>query len=194
MIMITFSDAFQRTDLGRHEVKAHAVAMSRPARNLLMIIDASCPARQWVQRVTGSSEADLAALLEAGLIAPCAAAPDASPAAREGRVPSAPVPDPGARPAGSRGGPTLDEALARWTYDGLYTLLTHEAKGRFGLIKGYRLILEVERCPSVVELRTMAKRFVDQLRGSHGEEAAQRFARQLITSAPAVATPAPPKG
>ena len=165
---ITFAEAFQRTEAGRAEVKAHAVQMSRPARNLLMVIDGSCPARDWVGRVNGSTEADLALLLERGLIAPVAAVPAA-------RTVST------VAPAGR--GPTVEEALSRWTFDGLYNVLTHEARERFGLIKGYRLILEIERCSGPDEMRGMAMKFIEQLRAAHGEETAQRFVRQLITQA-----------
>lgn len=161
MMTLTFSDAFQRTDAGRAEIKARAVSMTRPARNLLMVIDASCPARDWVGKVTGSSEADLVFLAEAGLIAPAASAATTAAAAARG--------------------PTVEEALSRWGFDALYTLLTHEARERFGLIKGYRLILEIERCSGPDEIRAMALKFIDQLRAAHGEETAQRFARHLIT-------------
>jgi len=170
MMTITFADAFQRTEAGRAEVKAHAVQMSRPARNLLMVIDGSVPARDWVSRVNGSGEADLALLLDNGLIAPVAAVQAARTMA--------------AVPQAKSGGPTLEEALSRWTFDALYNLLTHEAKERFGLIKGYRLILEIERCSGPDEMRGMAMKFVEQLRNAHGDETAQRFARHIITQVP----------
>lgn len=168
MMTITFADAFQRTEAGRTEVKAHQVAMTRPARNLLMVIDGSCPAKDWVGKVHGSTEADLALLVEHGLIAPVAAAPPSRTIA----------------PVAANRGPTLEEALARWPFDGLYTILTGEAKERFGLIKGFRLILEIERCSGPDEIRGMALKFVEQLRTAHGEETAQRFARRLIADAP----------
>jgi hypothetical protein len=189
MMTITFADAFQRTEAGRAEIRAHQVPLSRPARNLLMVIDGSCGAKDWVQRVTGSSERDLVQLLDAGLIAPVVAAAPArtvSPVA----PPAAAAAGPGAAAAAAAPrGPTLEEALSRWGYEALYNLLTHEAKERFGLIKGYRLILEIERCSGPDEIRGMAMKFVEQLRSAHGDETAQRFARHIITTIPAT----PPK-
>lgn len=177
MMTITFSEAFQRTEAGRAEVKAHKLQMARPARNLLMVIDGSCSGRDWLRKVNGTGEADLALLIEAGLIAPVTVAPTART--------MMPVADAPGGAAAARSGPTLEEALARWPFDGLYTLLTHEARERFGLIKGYRLILEIERCSGPDEMRGMAMKFIEQLRNAHGEETAQRFARQIITTAPA---------
>ena len=49
-----------------------------------------------------------------------------------------------------------------WTYDALYTLLTHEAKERFGLIKGYRLILKIEGCSDLAGIQAVALDFVEQ--------------------------------
>ena len=71
------------------------------------------------------------------------------------------------------------EALKKWTYDALYTLLTHEARERFGLIKGYRLILEIEGVSNLDGLKNVAVKFVEQIRKAHGEETAARFRRQL---------------
>jgi hypothetical protein len=190
MMTITFADPFQRTEAGRAEFKAHAMtSMSRPARNLLLVIDGSCGARDWVRRVAGSTENDLVYLLDAGLIAPVSATPALAAAARaasaargaDANVNVNTPPSPG--PAGMRG-PTLEDVLERWSFDALYTLLTHEARERFGLIKGYRLVLEIERCSGLEEMRAMAVRFIDQIRASHGEETAQRLARQIITTAP----------
>ena len=66
-----------------------------------------------------------------------------------------------------------------WTYDALYTLLTHEAKERFGLIKGYRLILKIEGCSDLAGMQAVALDFVEQIRKAHGEESAARFRKQL---------------
>ena len=78
---------------------------------------------------------------------------------------------------------TLDEALQKWSYDALYTLLTHEARERFGLIKGYRLILEIEGVSNLAGLQAVAQKFVDQIRKAHGEDSAARFRRQLGATA-----------
>jgi hypothetical protein len=123
-----------------------------------MVIDATCRGDKWVARVTGSTQADLDVLIAAKLIAP----QGGSAAARivYQRIP-------------------VDVAVRDWTYDALYTLLTHEAKERFGLIKGYRLILKIEGCADLAGMQAVALDFVEQIRKVHGEDSAARFRKQL---------------
>ena len=164
MMNMTHADVFVRTEAGRNEIRAKALPLSRPARNLLLVLDGSCTGAQWVAKVQGCSEADLQQLIDAQLIATTTAAP-----AKAAPPPAAVV--------------TLDEALQRWTYDALYTLLTHEARERFGLIKGYRLILEIEGVSNLAGLQAVAHKFVEQIRKAHGEDSATRFRRQLGATA-----------
>jgi hypothetical protein len=160
MLTMTHADVFVRTEAGRNEIRAKALPLSRPARNLLLVIDASCNGGEWISKVLGSTEADLQQLIDAKLIVASAAAPVAS-----SRQSSKTV--------------SLEDALKKWTYDALYTLLTHEARERFGLIKGYRLILEIEGVANLDGLKNVAVKFVDHIRKAHGEESAARFRRQL---------------
>jgi hypothetical protein len=161
MMTISLGDVFVRTEAGRGEIRARTEPLSRPARNLLLVIDASCNGLQWIAKVHGSTEADLRQLVDARLIAPAQAAA-------------------GVRQAGPA--VSLDQALQRWTYNALYTLLTQEARERFGLIKGYRLILEIEGATGLSGLQAVARKFVEQIRKAHGEEPAARFRRQLGAS------------
>ena len=163
MMNMTHADVFVRTEAGRNEIRAKALPLSRPARNLLLVLDGSCTGAQWVAKVQGCSEADLQQLIDGLLIAPTTAAAPAEP------PPAAAV--------------TLDEALQKWSYDALYTLLTHEARERFGLIKGYRLILEIEGVSNLAGLQAVAHKFVEQIRKAHGEDSATRFRRQLGATA-----------
>jgi hypothetical protein len=157
MMTMTYADAYVRTDNGRAEIRAHSVKLSRPARNLLLVIDGSCSGDAWVGKVNGSTQGDLDVLLAARLIAPQAGT--------TGKVVYQRIP--------------VEVAVRDWTYDALYTLLTHEAKERFGLIKGYRLILKIEGCADLAGIQSVALDFVEQLRKAHGEEAAARFRKQL---------------
>jgi hypothetical protein len=172
-IMITHSDVFVRTEAGRNEIRAKALPLSRPARNLLLVLDGSCSGAQWVAKVQGSSGADLQQLIDAQLIAPVAAS-----GASSGSGAAA-----GAAEGAGAPGVSLDEALQKWSYDALYTLLTHEARERFGLIKGYRLILEIEGVSNLAGLQGVAHKFVEELRKAHGESTAARFRKQLGASA-----------
>ena len=157
MMTMTQADCYVRTEAGKAEIRARSLQLSRSARNLLMVIDASRPGEQWIAKVLGSTPADLRQLLAAKLIA----------------VSNEPV----VRVVHQR--VTVEAAVRDWTYDALYTLLTHEARERFGLIKGYRLILKIEGCSNLEEMQDVALEFVEQIRKAHGEEPAARFRRQL---------------
>src|ERR1700748_3346590 len=156
MMTTTHAEAYARTEAGKAEIRAHSIKRSPPARNLLMVIDASCSGDAWIVKVNGSTPGDLEVLIAAKLIAPQVGA------ARTvyQRIP-------------------VEVAVRDWTYDALYTLLTHEAKERFGLIKGYRLILKIEGCSDLAGIQAVALDFVEQIRNAPGEESAARFRKQL---------------
>jgi hypothetical protein len=158
MITMTHADSFVRTEAGKAEIRAHSLQLSRSARNLLMVIDSSCSGEKWVSKVAGSSRDDLGQLLAARLIAVHGASPVTKTVHQ--RI-------------------TVESAVRDWTYDALYTLLTHEARERFGLIKGYRLILKIEGCSDLAGMQQVALDFVEQIRKAHGEESASRFRKQL---------------
>ena len=161
MSAVSHAEYFLRTDAGRAEIRERSLALSRPARTLLLVIDASCSGQDWIGKVRSSTEADLQQLIDEGLVAPRRSATAAQAEGPRTR---------------------LDDALQKWTYDALYTLLTHEARERFGLIKGYRLILEIEGATGLAGLQAVARKFVEQIRKSHGEEPAARFRRALGAS------------
>jgi hypothetical protein len=77
-------DRYTKTDVGRAEIRARVHALTRTARNLLLIIDASRDGAEWVHLVQGASVADLQTLLDAGLVAAVGAAPAARPVAAPG--------------------------------------------------------------------------------------------------------------
>ncbi len=148
---------YQKTDAGREEIRARRFELTRPARNLLLIIDSSKAGGEWLQMVNGSTEADLAQLLEAGLIAGI-------------EVAAAPAP---------KTGPSIEEALEKLSYRELYDRLTHEARPRLGLVKGYRTVLEIEKCTDVFELRKLALRVIEDVRVAQGDAGASEVRRAL---------------
>src|SRR5215831_4723928 len=99
MLIMTHADVYVRTEAGRAEIRAKALPLSRPARNLLLVLDGSCSGAQWVAKVQGCTADDLEQLIDARLVAATA--------------PSAPAQ---AAPAPARA-VSLDEALQKWTYD-----------------------------------------------------------------------------
>ncbi len=154
---------YAKTDAGRDEIRQRSRKLSRPARTLLLIIDDTHPVENWVHLVHGATEADLRQLMAEGLIAP-----KAQPA-QEIKA---------ARPA-----LTLDQALERLSYDQLYGLVTGQARDRLGLIRGYKVVLDVEKCGSPQELRALAKEFLAMVAQHQGEAAARQMRHALGASA-----------
>ncbi len=145
-----------KTEAGRTEIQRKSLPLSRPARNLLLIVDASRPAQEWLGLVQGATAADLQELLRQGLVSDQAAQPAPPP-----RI-------------------SLAQALEAKSYSTLYERITAEARPRLGLIKGYKLILDVERCAGPAEIRQVALRFVEQVRITQGDAAALGLAQTLI--------------
>lgn len=152
-----------KTEAGRTEIRARALPLSRTARNLLLIIDGSRPVDEWLGLVHGATPADLDGLLSQGMIE-TVVAPAAAAHGRSNREPSV---------------EQLIAAMNALSYDQLYTLLTSQAKERFGLIKGYRFILEVEKCANLQEMQSVAQRFLSELKQEHGE-AGMRYLRLAL--------------
>jgi len=167
---------YVKTDAGREAIRSRDAALSRPARNLLLIIDSSRSGDEWLGLVGNATATDLAQLVQAGYVSeavvvarPVAAAAAAAAAA------GAPVPtrDPGTRVA------VVEAALQALSYRELYDRLTAEARARLGLIKGYRTVLEIEKCAGADEIRQLALRFVEDVRAAQGDDAAREFCRSL---------------
>jgi len=155
---------YQKTEAGRAEIKSRALALSRVARNLLLVLDASKTARQWLTLVQGASEADFELLLQHELVA-----------APFGAIAAAPPASVAVAPVFALDGSELPQLA----YEELYAYLTRHAKQYLGLMKGYRVVLDVERCGSLHELQMLAQRFVEQVREAHGDELARQVRRAL---------------
>ncbi|MDT7833982.1 hypothetical protein [Aquabacterium sp. OR-4] len=170
---------YAKTDAGHAEVRGRTLTLSRGARNLLLIIEPGRPAAAWMAMVQGCGPEALRTLLAAGLVgvadatAPRPATP-ALPAALAAVVT-------GTAPAAAAAAPRipLSQALASLSYRTLYERITAQARPQLGLIKGYKLILEMERCAGPDEARTLALRFVEQVREAAGDAAAQALAEGL---------------
>lgn len=147
-----------KTAAGRTEIQRKSLPLSRPARNLLLIIDGGRQAQEWISLVQGATPGDLQELVGAGLVADQASV--------------APPPAPQRM--------SLAQALEAKSYRTLYDRITAEARPRLGLIKGYKLILDVERCAGPPEIRQLALRFVEQVRVMQGDAAALSLAQTLL--------------
>jgi len=181
--------AYQKTEAGRAEIKARSLALSRSARNLLLMLDGTRSARVWLEMVRGTTEDDLAFLLQQGLISPSVVAvPQPAPlpspavafevpaaaavAVAVAPVPAAPAPVSVFAPVPVANGEPMG-------YDELYAYLTEHARQHLGLIKGYRMVLEVERCTDLAELRELAWKIVAEVDRTDGEAAADRVRLEM---------------
>ena len=171
-----------RTALGQREIVDKTLTLARPARNLLLIIDAKRSAGDWLGLVRGTTLEDLQQLLAAGLIAPVGAAAGvgarATPAAAAAAA-AADLPATAAPGLHNTARMSLGDALLGQSYRLLYDRLTAEARAQLGLIKGYKLILDIERCSGPDEIRQLAERFVEQVRALHGDTKARALAQRL---------------
>ncbi|MEX8517520.1 MAG: hypothetical protein AB3X44_03240 [Leptothrix sp. (in: b-proteobacteria)] len=141
---------YSKTYTGRVEIQARSHALSRAARNLLLIIDETRPADEWLTMLLGASEIDLAALLNAGLVEL------ANQKSSLTTLPST----------------TLG-------YSDLYDSLNGLLREQLGLFRGYKFSLIVERASGHAELVEVARRFIDEVRELRGETAAEMVIRAL---------------
>lgn len=165
-----FDLLYAKTDAGRAEIRARALPLSRTARNLLLVLDASKVASDWLRLVAGATEADFEMLRQHGLIAPQNAAgqPVATAPAPLSAPSPAQAPAPVAAPAAqapAAGSPLLDRAA-------LYTYLSGEATKLLGPFKGYAFALEVERADSLPALQALALQLVEKVQKAKGDAAA----------------------
>lgn len=162
---------YAKTDAGRVEIKTRALGLSRTARNLLLVIDATKTAREWLGLVQGAEEEHFRSLLEPGLISAVAvavAAPAAPPAAAPAASPpAAPVDDPLLKQA--YGDPPL------LNYEELSSMLTSQAPKYLSLIKRYAMVLDVEKCATLAELQLLGLQFVERVAIDKGEDAARQL-------------------
>ena len=165
---------YQKTEAGRAEITARSLTgLSRSGRNLLLMLDASRTAREWLAMVQGATQADLELLLAQDMIAgpagTAAAAAEAMPPAAASAMPATP-----AIAASAASAPTAPLGYAE-----LYSYLTRHARQYLGLIKGYRTVLEVERCTDLATLKELAERFAFDVEREHGPATAQQVRQSL---------------
>lgn len=161
MIEVGLSARYVRTAAGQAEIGARALGLSRAARNMLLVINASKTAQEWLQALPGVSSEDLAYLLELGLL---------------GR--DATLPAPSGTPE-QLAWQALTKRLHTATYDQLYTALTTQAKLQLGVMKGLRLVLELEKADGIDALRAIGLQFAEQVKATHGIAGLQGLYRLL---------------
>lgn len=163
------STRYVRTPAGQAEIQARVFKLSRPVRNLLLVINDSRSIDDWLVQVHGITADDVAMLRAEGLIAEVSGTAAPKPVARPGdlRVPAALAK---ATPAAL---PDVDwdrtvQVIRGAPYNALYDALNSVGKAKLGLVRGYRFALDVEKCSGPEELRVLALKFAEQLRSEHG--------------------------
>lgn len=161
-----------KTEAGRAEIRARALPLSRTARNLLLVLDATKPPGEWVRLVAGATEADLDMLRQHGLIAPQGGALPAMPHAQPHAQPPAAAAAPAVAAATSPAAPTAPGGAPLLDRAALYTYLSGEATKLLGPFKGYTFALDVERADSLPALQALALQLVERVQKAKGDAAA----------------------
>lgn len=161
---------YAKTETGRAEIRARVHALTRTARNLLLIIDPSRDDAAWVSMVQGASAADLQTLLDAGLVAPVG-----GPALVPG---AALAPSTAAEPAPAD--TTHEPVAAALSYSDLYELLPSLAKQHLGLMKGYRFALSIEKASGLAGLQAVAQELAAEVERVKGPTVARAVRRALL--------------
>lgn len=173
--MLLMAERYTKTDTGRAEIRARVHALTRTARNLLLIIDSSKDAEQWVSLVQGATEADLLTLIDAGLIGPATGAPSSLPASQPR---ASAQPDAGAGPVAQE--PAKLESQTQLSYSDLYDLLPGLAKEHLGLIKSYKFVLAIEKASGLAGLQEVAHKLVAEVERAKGPAVARSIKRALL--------------
>lgn len=174
----SMADRYNKTESGRREIRERSLALSRTARNLLLILDATRSGEEWVGMVQGAAPTDLQALIAAGLVE------SAGGSRREPGKAEAAAPTAAPAPAPADSGDTIPAspdapAGTGLSYGDLYASLNALIKEQLGLLKGYRFSLDVEKAGTVPELEDVARRFAEEVRKVKGDTAAQMVRRAL---------------
>lgn len=165
------ADRYTKTETGRAEIRARVHALTRTARNLLLIIDPSRDGANWVSMVQGASAADLQTLVDAGLVA-LLGGPSVVPS-----VPPA-EPEPSTAPASATAPGALEASSL--SYSDLYDLLPSLAKQHLGLMKGYRFVLAIEKADGLVGLQSVARDLLTEIERAKGAAVARSARRALL--------------
>ena len=167
------SSRYVRTPAGQAEIQARTRQLSRPVRNLLLVINDSRTIEDWLVQVHGVTPDDVAMLRSEGLIAEAAGGgkagkpTDLRETAATRAAAATPAPAPAPAPESADWGRT-QQVIRGAGYNALYDALTSVGTAKLGLVRGYRFVLEVEKCSGPDELRALALKFAEQLRAEHG--------------------------
>lgn len=153
---------YVRTPAGQAEIGARALGLSRAARNLLLVINTSKTLGEWMSAMPALAPSEVEHMLSQGLLAPEAPPEPAS----------TNHPDEVAWQA-------LTRRINQANYSLLSAALTQQAKEHFGLVRNYRMVLEVEKANGIEALRLLAVQFALEIRREKGMAVLHGFYRAL---------------
>jgi hypothetical protein len=157
-----------KTDAGRAEMQARALVKERPRRNLLLLVDGARTEQMLLDQVAGITPGDFLVLESLGLIVSTDAgrAPGRDPAL-ERTVPMQ-VRDPGPP---TEAPATVPSRQAPEDYAGFTAALSQMISKQLGL-RGFTLVLAVEKASTPQELMEVAERVIAAIRERKGDAAA----------------------
>ena len=166
---------FEKTEQGHREIRDRSHGLVRTARMMLVLSDGQRTGDELLAMVNGATAADLALLLDHGLIIAVGAFGPGGDARSDRDTEDAlrQFSDTAAAEA------AREDAAGGLSYAELYDSLNALAKEQLGLFKGYRFSLEIEKANGIDEMREVAQRFVLEVRKAKGESAAQMVRRAL---------------
>ncbi|AOY99568.1 hypothetical protein BKK81_10060 [Cupriavidus sp. USMAHM13] len=167
---------YLKTAAGHDEIRTRERRLEHRLRALLLLVNGQRPRSELLAQLgsLGIDAGALAALLEAGLIAPAAPDPAPDPAPD---IPPANPPVPGvaaARPAAHAG----SEPAAADGYRRLYRFYTETIGQQLGL-RGYLLQVKVEKAANLQELAALREPFHVALEKARGAPAALALMAEL---------------
>ena len=176
-------ERYEKTEAGRAEIKVRTLVQARVARNLLLVIDASKTGGDWVGVVQGAAPTDLELLVQHQLVKVTAGAPLSRPMGPSSIATPMGSGAPSSRMSGASASRPVPSRLAgaptsSLPYQELYTALSTFAKQQ-GLLKGYKIALEVEQCADMTQLTTLALDIIDRVRAAKGDAAAHELRATL---------------
>ena len=189
---------YVKTEAGRDEIRSRARGLSRTLRNLLLMIDGNRSSAYLIEHLQGVAVVDIEQLAADGLIEAVPALTPPPPVVLDVTLDSAagvltaaaepaPMPMPMPMPSSPQPAPVDDRAEDRevlaaikaMSYQKLYKLLTAQARDRLGVVRGYKLALDVERTQSLEGLQQLALQFVSSVRELRGPAVAGELRRDM---------------
>jgi hypothetical protein len=171
------NQVFDKTDIGREEIKTRKYGLAPKLRPLLVLIDGKHSGQALLKKFSylGLTEQLLSELVQQGFIV--ASAPEETDAAPASNLQVAAGADPGSAEAEtSSADGILEEGETQ--FQAVYKFYTHTIKSTLGL-RGFGMQLKVEKCSAINDFRALRVPYVEAVFKAQGEEMARSLRSRL---------------